>query len=89
MPKAGSASHSDYEKYRQYYIDRETSKAGEKKREGRAKARRKEIKSGALTGPHDPRTVDHIKPLAKGGSATGKGNLQVISAKANREKYDH
>ena len=33
----------------------------------------------------DPREVDHIKPLSKGGSNTKK-NLRVVSRKTNRKK---
>ena len=36
----------------------------------------------------DPREVDHIKPLSKGGS-NGASNLRVVSFKTNRRKADH
>lgn len=88
MPKAGSASHSDYMKYRAYYIARETSSAGIKKRVERDQARTKEIKAGKLTGEHDPRTVDHRTPLSKGGG-NATGNLGILSATANRRKYNN
>ena len=35
----------------------------------------------------DPREVDHIKPLSKGGG-NNKENLRVVSRKTNREKSD-
>ena len=89
MPKAGAASRADYQKNRAYYIARETSAAGKKKRVERDQARNEEIKSGALKGPRDPRTVDHKKPMARGGSGTARSNLQILSATANRKKYDH
>jgi 5-methylcytosine-specific restriction endonuclease McrA len=87
MPR-GKSEKADYAKYRNYYLAREESPQGLKKREERARDRAIEIKAGKLKGKHDPRTVDHIKPLAKGGGTT-KRNLQILSAKANREKYDH
>ena len=88
MPKAGAASKADYQRNRAYYIARETSAAGKAKRTERDQARNAEIKKGALKGPHDPRTVDHKTPLSKGGG-NAKGNLAVISATANRKKYNH
>ena len=33
----------------------------------------------------DPREVDHIKPLSKGGS-NSKRNLRIVSRKTNRRK---
>lgn len=78
----------DYQKYRHYYLARESSAQGIKKREIRAKDRAAAVASGRLTGPHDPREVDHIKSLAKGGSGA-VSNTQIISEKANRKKYDH
>ena len=78
----------DYEKYRDYYINRETSEAGKKKRTARDQARTAAIKSGILRGKNDPREVDHKKPLSKGGS-NSKSNLQAISQTANRKKYNH
>lgn len=81
-------STAEYRKNRAYYIARETSAAGKKKRVERDQARTLEIKAGKLTGPHDPRTVDHLKPLSKGGG-NSKSNLGIKSAKANREKFNH
>jgi hypothetical protein len=89
MPKAGAASRADYQRNRAYYIGRETSAAGKKKRVERDQARTEMIKAGKLSGPSDPRTVDHKKSLAKGGSGTARSNLQIVSATANRRKYDH
>ena len=88
MPKAGAASRLDYDRYRGYYLRREASPAGLKKRAEREKAREEMIKAGKLTGPHDPRTVDHVRSLKKGGSGTAMNNLQILSATANRRKYD-
>ena len=80
--------HANYERYKSYYINRETSAAGKAKRVERDQARTLEIKSGALTGPNDKRTVDHIKPLSKGGG-NAKTNLRITSGKANRSKFNH
>lgn len=33
----------------------------------------------------DPREVDHVRPLSKGGG-NGMGNLRITSRKANRKK---
>lgn len=88
MPKKGAASRLDYDKYRGYYLKREASPEGLKKRAERQTARNEMIKAGKLTGPHDPRTVDHKRSLAKGGSGTAMSNLQILSATANRRKYD-
>jgi 5-methylcytosine-specific restriction endonuclease McrA len=88
MPKAGSASHKDYLRYRAYYIGRETSAAGIHKRVERDQAREKEIKAGKLTGEHDPRTVDHKTPLSRGGG-NASSNLAILSATANRRKFNH
>lgn len=79
----------DYQRYKAYYLKRESSPEGKKKRVERDQARTEMIKAGKLNGAHDPRTVDHKKPLAKGGSGTAKSNLRVVSATANRKKYTH
>jgi 5-methylcytosine-specific restriction endonuclease McrA len=86
MPRKGAASHADYERNRAYYIARETSAAGKKKRVERDQARTAEIKAGKLS-PRSKLTVDHIRPLDKGGG-NSRSNLRVVSGKANREKYD-
>jgi len=82
-----SKSHANYERNRAWYIARETSEAGKKKRVLRDQARTAEIKAGKLK-PGSKMTVDHIRPLAKGGT-DAKNNLRVISAKANRQKFDN
>lgn len=82
-------SHKSYLRNRAYYLAREASPEGEKKRVERDQARTYEIKAGKLKGKGDPREVDHIKSLAKGGSGTSKQNLQVLSRTKNRRKFDH
>lgn len=74
-------------KHRAYYIGRETSEAGKAKRVERDQARTAEIKAGKLA-PHSKLTVDHVKPLSKGGGNAMK-NLRVISGTANRHKFNH
>jgi 5-methylcytosine-specific restriction endonuclease McrA len=76
----------DYEKNRAWYLAREASPQGVKKRRERAQARAALIKSGALKGKHDPREADHKKSLDKGGTSK-LSNLQVLSRTANRRKY--
>ena len=66
---------------------REASPQGERKRVLRDQARTAEIKAGRLS-PKSKLTVDHIKPLAKGGT-DAKNNLRVVTGKANRQKFDH
>lgn len=77
---------SDYEKYKSYYLGREATAEGKKKRAERQAARRAAVKDGRLAGPHDPREVDHKKALSKGGS-NAKGNTQILSRTANRKKF--
>ena len=77
----------DYQKYREWYLAREASPEGLRKRRLRAKARAAAVKSGKLTGPHDPREVDHKRALSTGGSNRAS-NLKVLSRRANRQKYD-
>jgi 5-methylcytosine-specific restriction endonuclease McrA len=80
------ASDPEYWRNRDWYIRRETSEAGKKKRVIRDQARTAEIKAGKLS-PGSKLTVDHIKPLSKGGTDAAK-NLRVISGKANRSKFN-
>jgi 5-methylcytosine-specific restriction endonuclease McrA len=82
-----SKSHANYERNRDWYIKRETSEAGKKKRVVRDQARTAEIKAGKIS-PHSKLTVDHIKPLSRGGT-DAKSNLRIVSGKANREKFTH
>lgn len=84
----GASSKADYRKYKSYYLERESSAEGKKKRTERNQARTAAIKAGKLTGKNDPRTVDHVKSLAKGGS-NAPSNIAIKSATANRRKYDH
>ena len=83
MPKDAKA---DYQKYKSWYLAREASAEGVRKRVLRDQARTAAIKSGALTGKSDKREVDHKTPLSKGGG-NGKGNTRVTSRTANRKKY--
>lgn len=87
MPRE-APERTDYAKYRAYYLAREESAAGKKKRVERDQARTQAIKDGRLHGPKDPREVDHKRSLAKGGSP-GKANTQILTRTANRKKFDH
>jgi 5-methylcytosine-specific restriction endonuclease McrA len=82
-----SKSHANYERNKAWYLRREESPQGIKKRVLRDQARTAEIKAGKLS-PKSKLTVDHIRPLSKGGT-DAKGNLRVISGKANREKFNN
>lgn len=82
-----SKSHASYERNRAWYIARETSEAGKKKRVVRDQARTAEIKAGKIS-PHSKLTVDHIKPLSKGGT-DARSNLRIVSGKANRQKFNN
>ncbi len=77
---------SDYEKYRSWYLAREASPEGVRKRRLRAQARREAIRDGRLNGKDDPREVDHVRSLDKGGTSA-RSNTQIISRTANRRKY--
>jgi hypothetical protein len=83
MPK----NPNDYQDYKKYYLARETSPEGLKKRRAREKARNDAIKEGRLSGKNDPREIDHKKPLSKGGGNHAK-NTRVTTPTANRKKYD-
>jgi 5-methylcytosine-specific restriction endonuclease McrA len=73
------AKERDYKKeYRDFH-----GKPAQIKRRGMCNKARREM--GLAVG--DPREVDHIKPLSKGGS-NGKKNLRVVSFKTNRKKAD-
>lgn len=54
-----------------------------RERSERNKARRK---LGLKVG--DPREVDHIKPISKGGT-NARSNLRAVSRVANRKKWNH
>jgi hypothetical protein len=79
---------ADYEKNKAWYLARESSEAGKKKRTVRDQARTSAIKSGKLTGASDPREVDHKVSLSKGGG-NSKTNIGIKSTTANRKKYNH
>ena len=69
----------DYKKEYQSYHSKPEQK---KNRAARNKARRvMGLKKG------DPREVDHVKPLDKGGSK-GRSNLRIVSRTANRKKWN-
>jgi 5-methylcytosine-specific restriction endonuclease McrA len=81
-----SKSHANYERNKAWYLAREASPEGVKKRVLRDQARTKEIKAGKIT-PHSKLTVDHKRSLAKGGG-DAMSNLQILTGKANRQKFD-
>ena len=56
-----------------------------KAKANRNKANKARRKKGLEVG--DPRVVDHIKPMSKGGS-NGERNLRVVSKKENEKKYN-
>ncbi len=69
----------DYRKeYDTYHGKPEQVKNRQKRNQAR---RKKKLKKG------DPREVDHIKTLSKGGS-NKDSNLRVVSQKTNRKKYN-
>ncbi len=78
----------DYRDNKAWYLAREASPEGVKKRRERDQARTSAIKSGKLTGKSDPREVDHKTPLSKGGG-NAKSNIGIKSTTANRRKFDH
>lgn len=80
-------SHANYERNKKWYLAREASPEGVRKRVLRDQARTKEIRAGKIS-KHSPLTVDHIRPLKKGGT-DAVSNLRVVTGKANREKFDH
>lgn len=82
-----SKSHANYMRNRDWYLAREASPEGVKKRVERDQARTKEIKAGKIS-PHSKLTVDHVKPLSKGGG-NAMSNLKLTSGKANRSKFNH
>ena len=66
--------------YKKEYARDHASEKQKKDRAARNKARRdKGLKKG------DPREVDHVVPLSKGGS-NSKKNQRVVSRKTNRKK---
>jgi len=66
--------------YKREYARDHSSTAAKKDRAARNKARRE---AGLKKG--DPREVDHVKPLSKGGS-NSKSNRRVVSRSTNRKK---
>ncbi len=82
------ANDPSYERNRAWYLKREASPEGVKKRVQRDQARTAAIKAGKLTGKTDPREVDHKKALSKGGG-NAASNTRVTTGTANRKKFDH
>ena len=77
MAKRKSLRVRDYKKeYREYHSKPEQRH----KRSLRNQARRK---MGLKVG--DPREVDHVKPMKKGGG-NARSNLRIVSRSANRRK---
>lgn len=67
--------------YKKEYLRDHASTKDKKNRAARNTARRQ---SGLKVG--NPKEVDHIKPLSKGGSRTAKSNRRVVSRSTNRKK---
>ena len=66
--------------YRKEYDEYHGTKEQRQNRSKRNKARRRmNLKDG------DPREVDHLRPLSKGGS-NHKSNLRVTTRRSNRRK---
>ena len=68
--------------YKKEYADYQGTEVQKKNRAKRNAARRDMEKAGRVS-KGDGKDVDHVKPLSKGGG-TGKSNLRVKSASANR-----
>ncbi len=78
--KAGLAKIKRVRDYKKEYKEYHAKPGQIKNRSARNKARRvMGLKKG------DPREVDHVKPLDKGGG-TGRSNLRIVSRKINRKK---
>ena len=80
MPRKNPDGTRDYS-YDSHY---EASAEQRKNRSERVLARR-ELTNEGVVHKGDGKDVDHIKPLSKGGT-NARGNLQAISAHANRSK---
>lgn len=68
---------------RNYRREYDTYHAKPEQRRNRSERNKARRKMGLKIG--DPREVDHVKPLSKGGG-NGMGNLRITSRKANRKK---
>ena len=78
------ATKRDYKKeYANYHGKPEQKKARAARNKARAARNKARKEMGLKQG--DPREVDHIKPLSKGGSSA-KSNLRVVSRTTNRKK---
>lgn len=68
--------------YKKEYNDYHSKPQQKKNRAARNKARRvMGLKKG------DPREVDHVRALDKGGG-TGRSNLRIVSRETNRKKWN-
>lgn len=64
--------------------DRKNNKKPKNRRKNRERKRaRRALEKEGKVKPFDGKDVDHIRPLAKGGS-NGRSNLRVIDKKRNR-----
>jgi hypothetical protein len=74
---------------RNYLQERKTAKArGETDDNAARKQARRDMEKAGKVKPFDGKDVDHVKMLAKGGSA-GAGNLRVVSTAKNRSRNGH
>jgi len=71
-------------KVRNYTMEYARDHASAKAKKDRAARNTARRQSGLGVG--NPKEVDHIKPLSKGGSRTAKSNRRVVSRSTNRKK---
>ena len=71
--------------YRKEYDGYHGSPEQRRNRSGRNKARRLMVMAGRAR-KGDGKEVDHERSVKRGGSLTGRKNLQMMTRKANREK---
>lgn len=70
-------------KKRDYKHEYKRDQAGKQDKLNRAARNKARRESGLRKG--DPREVDHIRPLSRGGS-NGKSNRRIVSRHTNRKK---
>ena len=68
---------------RDYRREYDTYHAKPEQRRNRSERNKARRRMGLKIG--DPREVDHVRPLSKGGGS-GMGNLRITSREANRRK---